>query len=446
MIAKLETPANPDSVTEGGSRLESDIATHTVADTVSATAEPNSALVAPVFKSVAALSSKQSTHTVTDYRALLLAGTPLMDVRAPVEFARGAIPGAVNRPLLSDEERHQVGISYKLDGQNAAIKLAAGLIDDTERERRLTQWKTFADAHPKGALYCFRGGLRSRIVQQWLKDVGVKLPLVDGGYKAMRRWIIDTLEALVKHHRFVLIAGRTGSGKTLLIKQLGRSIDLEGLARHRGSSFGQMLELQPSNIDFENALTVALLRLDESVHLAADSTVVSAEYTVCGNNISGEVSGACVFLEDEARLIGKVCLPDVLREAMQRAPIAILETPMASRIDCCFDDYVTDLLSRYQTQLGGQAGFNAYAVNHRSNLLRVQRRFGAENTKLAMTLLDKALDQHQRAGDTSGYAAFIELMLTSYYDPMYDYQLSGKAQRIEFTGDAAAIVEWAGSR
>lgn len=369
------------------------------------------------------LSGRQPTHTVTDYRTLLLAGTPLMDVRAPVEFIRGSLPGAVNYPLLADEERHQVGKRYKQDGQSAAINLAAGLIDTTERTRRLAQWKAFADTHPDGALYCFRGGMRSRIVQQWLKDAGIDLPLVKGGYKAMRRWIIDTLEALVKQHRFVLIGGRTGSGKTLLIKQLGRTVDLEGLARHRGSSFGHMLDPQPSNIDFENALTLALLRLDES----ADSD-------------------APVFLEDEARLIGRVCLPDALRNAMQRAPIVILDTPLATRINCCMDDYVTDLLSRYQTQQGEQVGFDAYAANHRNSLLRVQRRFGEENTRLAMTLLDEALEQHRESGDTHGYAAFIELMLTRYYDPMYDYQLAGKKQRIEFTGNTAGIVEWADSR
>jgi len=357
------------------------------------------------------------THFITDYRSLLLEGRPLIDVRAPVEFTRGAFPGAVNLPLMTDEERHQVGIRYKAAGQDSAIALGAELIPQAERQRRTERWLAFARQNPEGALYCFRGGLRSRITQQWIKDGGFEYPLVIGGYKALRQYLITTLANLTQQLPFVLIGGRTGSGKTLLIHKLARSIDLEGLANHRGSSFGNVVTPQPSNIDFENAVSIELLKLSNA-------------------NLD------TVYLEDEARMIGKTCIPLPLRERMQQSPAVILETTLNQRIDNALDDYVADLLLRYQARYGEPAGFDAYAVHHRQSLHRVQKRLGGDNYKAALSLLNAALTEHREHGDTNGYRAFIELLLTRYYDPMYDYQLASKQRRVVFTGDADAIVEW----
>ena len=133
---------------------------------------------------------------VDDFRALFLDGRALLDVRAPVEFAKGAFPGAVNVPLLTDAERHEVGVRYKRRGQDAAIALGAELVDERERSDRVARWQAFAEAHPDGALYCFRGGLRSRITRHWLAEAGVELPLVTGGYKAMRAFLIAELARL----------------------------------------------------------------------------------------------------------------------------------------------------------------------------------------------------------------------------------------------------------
>ena len=204
----------------------------------------------------------QQRADTSDYRRLFLDRAPLLDTRAPTEFARGSFPGATSLPLMSDEERAAVGICYQAQGQAAAIALGHRLVAGELRERRLAAWRDFAGAHPDGYLYCFRGGLRSQIVQRWLAEVGVDYPRVLGGYKAMRRFLLGTLEAQAQRGDFVLVAGATGSGKTRAIAALPRAIDLEGLARHRGSAFGRLLEPQPSQIDFENALAVALLRLD----------------------------------------------------------------------------------------------------------------------------------------------------------------------------------------
>ena len=353
---------------------------------------------------------------VVDYRELFLSGRALLDVRAPVEFAKGAFPNAINLPLMSDDERHQVGICYKEKGQQKAIELGAQLVTPDLQAQRVQSWKDFVQANPEARLYCFRGGLRSRISQQWLADAGVQIPLVEGGYKALRTFLIEELQRLGQALSYTLIGGRTGNGKTLLIKRLGSTVDLEALANHRGSSFGSLPGPQPSNIDFENALSIELMRLEEA------------------NNQH-------VYLEDEARLIGRVCLPDSFREVMQAAPIYILECDLEQRITNCFDDYVTDLLARYQEDMGDADGFEAYAEFHRGSLGRIQKRFGGENYKRALMLLNEALQAHREQANTELYRPFIQLLLTDYYDPMYDYQLSNKTSRIKFKGRADDIVQ-----
>ncbi len=352
-----------------------------------------------------------------DFRALFVNGTPLLDVRAPVEFAKGAFPTSVNIPLMSNEQRHQVGVRYKQAGQQSAIALGAELVTPQSRADKVAAWSQFIEQHSDSALYCFRGGLRSRITQHWLQQSGVDIPLIVGGYKALRSFLIDTLDSLCQSLSLVIIGGRTGNGKTLLLRQLGSTVDLEALANHRGSSFGGTASEQPSNVDFENAVTIALLRLSDA-----------------GNTT--------IFLEDEARLIGRVCLPVALRSAMLKAPILILECDMQQRIVNCFDDYVPDLLHRYITIYGSEAGFDAYANHHRSSLARIRKRFGDLNYQQALELLDIALSKHGSHNDTSAYADFIELLLRGYYDPMYDYQLSQKQQRVRYKGTADELVAY----
>ena len=126
-----------------------------------------------------------------DYRALFLSPVPMMDMRAPAEFVRGAFPSALSLPLMSDEERAQVGICYKRQGQAAAIELGHQLVSGELKARRLAQWAAFARQHPQGYLYCFRGGLRSHTAQRWLREARIDDPLITGGYKAMRRFLLE---------------------------------------------------------------------------------------------------------------------------------------------------------------------------------------------------------------------------------------------------------------
>ena len=349
---------------------------------------------------------------------LFLNNIPLIDVRAPVEFGAGAFPSAVNLPLMNDDERHEVGKRYKANGQDAAIALGEKLVSGEVKQSRIAAWEEFANKSPEGALYCFRGGLRSRTSQSWLSDAGINYPLVNGGYKALRRYLIETLDKWVPTVPAIVVGGRTGTGKTRVLTACARALDLEGLANHRGSSFGANLSAQPTNIDFENALAIEYLKL------ANDS------------------ANEAVVLEDEARMIGRVGLPKILRQTLASAPIAILDVEFDERVQNVLEDYVVDLCANYQARDGDGEGRRAFYDHHRNAILRVQKRLGGDNTKQVLTLLDIAFETMVEQSDVSGFEPYIAFLLNRYYDPMYDYQISSKQSRIHFQGNTEAVVEW----
>jgi tRNA 2-selenouridine synthase len=352
-----------------------------------------------------------------DYRALFLSGVPLMDTRAPAEFAHGSFPTARNLPLMSDDERARVGTCYKQRGQAAAIALGHELVSGELRAMRLQAWLDFARAHPEGYLFCFRGGLRSQIVQHWLHEAGVDYPRVIGGYKAMRRFLIDELEACLASLPLVLVCGRTGSGKTRLLPDLPRSVDLEGLARHRGSTFGSLLVPQPSQIDFENALAIALLRL----RAAGDGAV---------------------FVEDEGHLIGRIHLPQGLRAAMSEAPRIELDYPLADRVQVVLEDYVLDLGARYRS-VAGADGPEQHRQRLQADLARTRKRLGGVRHREVSALLDAAFAAQWQRGDLDGHRAWIELLLRDYYDPMYDYQAAQRRGPVLARGSRPELAAWA---
>lgn len=351
-----------------------------------------------------------------DYRALFLEQRPLMDVRAPVEFTRGAFAQAVNLPLMADEERRQVGICYKQQGQEAAIALGHQLVAGPLKEARIAAWRAFAEANPDGYLYCFRGGLRSQLVQQWLSEAGISYPRVIGGYKALRRFLIDTLEAATRDCSVQVIAGLTGSGKTEVLAALGNSLDLEGCANHRGSSFGRHVTPQPAQIDFENRLAVDALR-------------------ICEQGLRSLV------VEDEGRMIGCCGVPLELFQAMQEAPLIWLEDSLDNRVTRILGDYVIDMQAEYQQQYiaDTEQAFNAFADYLLSGLQRIRKRLGAERYQQFDELMREALSIQQRTGDIHAHRAWIESLLLNYYDPMYAYQREAKEERIVFRGDHGAV-------
>lgn len=358
-----------------------------------------------------------SRPDTSDYLALFLNDVPLMDVRAPVEFSRGSFPGALNAPLMNDEERHRVGICYKEKGQDEAIKLGHQLVSGDLKAQRIEAWRRFTSDHPDGYLFCFRGGLRSRLSQQWIREAGIDYPLVTGGYKAMRRFLIDSLEALIESSGFVILSGRTGTGKTRVLQQLPNPIDLEGLANHRGSSFGRQVTPQPSQIDFENALAVAMLKAHHHV-------------------------GGPVFLEDESRLVGRCALPESLRERMAAAPLMVLDQPIEERVRIIREDYVDQMSTDYAARDGDEAGWLNFRDYLLSALDRIRKRLGGERHCRLRQQMENALDLQARTGDASAHHQWIRGLLEDYYDPMYDYQLNQKEGRIVVQGGPETITEW----
>ncbi|MBX8472502.1 tRNA 2-selenouridine(34) synthase MnmH [Pseudomonas sp. RIT778] len=353
----------------------------------------------------------------TDYRDIFLNDRPLMDARAPVEFHKGAFPGALNLPLMNDIERQRVGTCYKHHGQQAAIELGHQLVSGAVKAERLQAWAAFARAHPEGFLYCFRGGLRSQIVQQWLKsEAGIDYPRIGGGYKALRGVLIDTLESAQAECDFVLLGGMTGTGKTEVLVQLRNSVDLEGHANHRGSSFGKRATGQPSNIDFENRLAIDFLK----------KRAAGIEQFV---------------LEDESRVVGSCALPLSLYQGMQQYPMVWLEDRFEQRVERILGDYVVDLSAEFQA-VHGDEGFGRFSERLLDSLDNVHKRLGGERHRRMRVLMEEALAEQGRSGAVDLHRAWIEGLLREYYDPMYVFQREKKGGRIEFAGERQAVIEY----
>lgn len=353
-----------------------------------------------------------------DYAAIFCRDTPLLDTRAPLEFAKGTMPGSVNLPLLNDDERAQVGTCYKQHGQEAAIRLGHRLVCGAVKAQRLAAWTAFVRTHPDGYLYCWRGGQRSAIVQAWLHEAGYPYPRIVGGYKAMRQFLIAAQTRILADTPLLVLAGRTGCAKTALLHQLANSIDLEGIAQHRGSSFGKRPTGQPVQVDFENRLAVALLRQH---HAMPQRTIV---------------------LEDESKLIGCRALPPEWCHAMRDAPRVLIEADLDTRIEHSFHNYILEKHSEWRTVLDDDAAaFNAFAADLQRSLDNIRKRLGGLRHQQLSALLQQALREHQD-GNPDLHRAWIRTLLTDYYDPMYDHQLRLKSPHILFRGNFDAVRDY----
>jgi tRNA 2-selenouridine synthase len=357
-------------------------------------------------------------HTA-NYREIFLGDRPMIDTRAPGEFSKGAFPSATNLPLMTDRERQQVGTAYKKTGRAAAIELGEKLVNGAIREERVEGWCAFARQHPEGVIYCYRGGLRSQTAQGWMHEAGVDYPFVAGGYKAMRQFLLRELDDLCNAMDTVLISGKTGSGKTRVIEALSRAVDLEGIAKHRGSTFGQLLDPQPSQVDFENSVIIALMKL-----MATEQRPV--------------------FLEDESRLIGRNFIPPTLQIVMRAAPIIVVEEPLERRVEVVVEDYILDLGRRF-AERHGEFG----PTRHRDKLLadlgKIHKRLGGARHAKTAALLNQAFEQQWLNGDLTQHREWIELLLLGYYDPMYEYQLDKRAGEVLFRGSREEAIAFARS-
>lgn len=351
-----------------------------------------------------------------DFKSIVLNSTPLIDVRAPIEFANGAFPNSVNLALMNDEERHLIGIRYKEEGNAQAVKLGHELVSGVVREERIHAWTDFIEKNPDAMLYCFRGGQRSKISQEWISESGKDIIRLKGGYKAFRHYLMDETEKSTDHFKPIVLGGRTGSGKTILLKKVQNSIDLEGLANHRGSSFGRKIIPQPTQINFENALAYDLIqKIDKGF-----------EYLV---------------FEDEGKNVGSVFLPKVFASKLAEAPRVILETSTQERVETTFKEYVLEAQKMYEDS-GMNDPLRVWADDIRSAMDRIVKRIGSERHKEVCSIFESAVNEQNRNESLEAYKEWAEYLLREYYDPMYDYQIDKRASQISFRGSEEEILDY----
>jgi tRNA 2-selenouridine synthase len=352
--------------------------------------------------------------TTQDFHRIVLDDIPLIDVRAPVEFENGAFPNAVNLPLMNDEERRLVGICYKEKGNEEAVKLGHRLVGGSIKEERVAAWADQLREQPDTMLYCFRGGLRSKISQQWMAEAtGTVIQRLEGGYKAFRNFLIERLDPAAQTGIPIILGGRTGTGKTILLQQLENRIDLERIANHRGSAFGRFVSPQPSQINFENNLAWALIK-----------------HTAAGHRH--------MILEDEGRKVGDRYLPQPLVEHFRTGGVVVLERSLEERVQITFDEYVTCAQQQYIVAHGDEPGRKLWLTDMDSNLKRIRKKLGGLRQQEISQLLYSA----HESGEAALHKAWIERLLTEYYDPMYDYQIENKSSQIIFKGHASAVLEY----
>ena len=350
--------------------------------------------------------------------ALIANGSSSIDVRAPVEFQRGALPSSRNLPILDDEQRAEVGLCYKSEGPEAATRLGHRLVSGDLKEERVAAWLEQLADEPHALLYCARGGQRSQIAADWIHEAAYHVQRIEGGFKAMRGQLLPLLAP--DSNDIVVLGGSTGVGKTIVVQNDPAAIDLEGHANHRGSAFGAFLASQPSQIDFENAVALQFFKR----HVSA----------------FGGMKGVPTLLEDEGRMIGRINLPAPLQTAMQNAPLIILEAPFESRVSHIFDEYVVEHLAEIRRS-GAQDPFEVLENRLSDSLLAIHKRLGSSKHQMISEQLRAAVTAH-REGDSSSHQEWIRTLLLDYYDPMYTYQLEKKQHRVVFRGSAEEIMAW----
>lgn len=292
----------------------------------------------------------------------------LLDVRSPGEYAQGHIPGAISFPLFSDAERAEVGTAYKQQGSETAMLLGLRIVGP-KMEGFVRQARALAPGR-RLAVHCWRGGQRSGSMAWLFRQSGFDVVTLNGGYKQYRQHVLAQFEQTSLP--FLVVGGKTGAGKTKILHALcdlgEQIIDLEGLAHHKGSSFGSIGEApQPTVEQFENDLFDAVSRLDHNRH---------------------------IWVENESRSIGRVYVPDGFWKWMRRSPLYHIEVPQHCRIEHLVADYV---------------GYSAEELE--AAFRRIEKKLGGQHLKAALDALH-----------SGNYADAAEIAL-NYYDKTYRYGL-----------------------
>jgi len=310
-----------------------------------------------------------SLHNVHIHDFLSLSKTlPVLDARSESEYAQGHICGALNFPVLNDEERKLVGICYKIKGHEKAVILGYELAGPKFHEVIKLAYKQFPDR--KILMHCFRGGLRSRILSYVLHSAGFDVCVLVGGYKAYRKNVLQILDADLN---LKVIGGYTGSCKTIILNECKKNgqqiIDIEAQANHRGSAFGGIgLPQQPTQEQFENNLAGLISELDLS---------------------------KTIWVEDESRMTGKLKLPDKFYAQIRNAPLYF--------IDKSFEERSSNILNTY-------GKFDKQLLIESTK--KLEKRLGNLQMREAVMHLENNEMQ-----------LWLDIVLT-YYDKAYEYGVS----------------------
>jgi tRNA 2-selenouridine synthase len=300
----------------------------------------------------------------------LSASVPVVDVRSPGEYKTGHIPDSINIPLFSDSERAIIGTKYKKEGRIPAI-LEGLKLSGPEMSLKLNSALKISKDN-KLLVHCWRGGMRSEAMGWLFSLADLQIKILEGGYKSYRHYVLDSL---AEKRKMIILGGMTGSSKTHILKYLNskgnRTIDLEGLANHKGSAFGSLGQLpQPSGEHFSNMI------FNEWRNIPKDSPL---------------------WLEDESRNIGTVFIPDCFFSNMQEAPLIVLLMDIKTRMPRLMEEY-----SVFPPEL------------LIASVIKIKKRLGGDNTRDAISAIE--------AGDIS---KAIEISLT-YYDKTYKYGITKK--------------------
>jgi tRNA 2-selenouridine synthase len=322
---------------------------------------------------------------------------PVIDVRSPGEYKHAHMPGAHPMPLFTDEERKIVGTTYKQESREQAIKIGLhffgpkmrGMVEQAEQiAQGIENWEpgdspsSAAATNVKSPIpnskillvYCWRGGMRSGAVS-WLLDMyGFKVYTLIGGYKNFRRYVLDTFKLPFP---FRVIGGYTGSGKTEVLKALRekneRVIDLEDIAKHKGSAFGNIgMPQQPGQEMFENLLAIELRKMtDDGWQMTEPNHHPSSIIT---SSSAIRHLPPAIWIEDESQRIGLVNLPNDLWATMRQSPLHFLEIPFEERLRHLVEEYgnldrerMIDAIGRIREKLGGLNAQNAVSLLQEGN-------------------------------------------------------------------------------
>ncbi len=298
---------------------------------------------------------------------------PVIDVRTPAEFSNGHLTGAINIPIFSNEERAVVGTKYKQESRDTAIAQALEYIAE-KTDQYLDELQKLVESQ-EICIYCWRGGFRSTGMGHLFQTAEKKVFRLQGGYKAYRNFV---LESFKQKYKLLVIGGMTGSGKTEILEEIGKTneqmLDLEGIANHKGSAFGALgQDDQPTIQQFENDLSTQLAKFDPQKN---------------------------IWLEDESRMIGRVKIPDNLFSQIRNSTVIKIEVSKDERINRLIKDYAN--LSKDEL------------INSINN---ISRRLGGLNTKLTIEAIEQ--EDYYTATD----------IILDYYDKTYTYGLTKRERQ-----------------